>query len=151
MHTYSHEFPYLLVDAIDFMFFIFGNVFCFRLLIFLPHFPRRVWSYKYCFRVQFDQGSRVVESMSALFSTQVTCFEYADQLLPREDPDAAKCLEGALLEDGLDIRLGIEDTGSCRNTLGLLLEIKQTSKKQSRCSETDTSGDVFAQVCVFQR
>ena len=37
---------------------------------------------------------------------QVTCFEYADQLLPREDPDAAKCLEGALLEDGLDIRLG---------------------------------------------
>lgn len=39
-------------------------------------------------------------------SQQVTCFEYADQLLPREDPDAAKCLEGALLEDGLDIRLG---------------------------------------------
>lgn len=39
-------------------------------------------------------------------TSQVTCFEYADQLLPREDPDAAKCLEGALLEDGLDIRLG---------------------------------------------
>lgn len=37
---------------------------------------------------------------------KVTCFEYADQLLPREDPDAAKCLEGALLEDGLEIRLG---------------------------------------------
>ncbi|CAM9923192.1 unnamed protein product [Ectocarpus sp. 4 AP-2014] len=40
------------------------------------------------------------------FGCKVTCFEYADQLLPREDPDAAKCLEGALLEDGLDIRLG---------------------------------------------
>lgn len=38
---------------------------------------------------------------------QVTCFEYAGQLLPREDPDAAKCLERALLEDGLDIRLGM--------------------------------------------
>lgn len=37
---------------------------------------------------------------------QVTCFEYFDQLLPREDPDAAKCLEQALLEDGLEIRLG---------------------------------------------
>lgn len=40
------------------------------------------------------------------YFNQVTCFEYADQLLPREDPDAAKCLEGALLEDGLEIRLG---------------------------------------------
>lgn len=37
---------------------------------------------------------------------QVTCFEYFDQLLPREDPDAAKCLQEALLRDGLTIRLG---------------------------------------------
>lgn len=37
---------------------------------------------------------------------QVTCFEYASQLLPREDPDAAKCLEKALLRDGVEIRLG---------------------------------------------
>ena len=37
----------------------------------------------------------------------MTCFEYAAQLLPKEDPDAAKCLEGALREDGVDIRLGL--------------------------------------------
>lgn len=37
---------------------------------------------------------------------QVTCFEYADQLLPREDPDAAKVLQKALENDGLIIRLG---------------------------------------------
>lgn len=40
-------------------------------------------------------------------SHQVTCFEYSGQLLPREDPDAAKCLEGALREDGINIVLGV--------------------------------------------
>lgn len=46
------------------------------------------------------------ECVSVFASEQVTCFEYASQLLPREDPDAAKCLEEVLLEDGLEIKLG---------------------------------------------
>lgn len=44
--------------------------------------------------------------MLSMMYAQVTCFEYADQLLPREDPDAAKVLEKALGKDGLTIRLG---------------------------------------------
>lgn len=53
--------------------------------------------------LRFD-GTEDADAYSS--SEQVTCFEYASQLLPREDPDAAKCLEEVLLEDGLEIKLG---------------------------------------------
>lgn len=53
-----------------------------------------------------DELGYLSYGMPCCMVSKVTCFEYFDQLLPREDPDAAKCLEKALLKDGLTIRLG---------------------------------------------
>ncbi len=42
----------------------------------------------------------------ARFGSRVTVFEISDHVLPREDPDAAAVLQGALVRDGVELLLG---------------------------------------------
>eukprot|EP00752_Nemacystus_decipiens_P012532 g11100.t1 len=81
------------------------------------------------------------------FGCKVTCFEYAGQLLPREDPDAAKCLEGALLEDGLDIRLGARiKRVECDEDGG---QFKAPFKKYRVILDKDGEEEVFECDCLL--
>jgi pyruvate/2-oxoglutarate dehydrogenase complex dihydrolipoamide dehydrogenase (E3) component len=43
----------------------------------------------------------------ARFGSRVTVLDVAAQVLPREDPDAATIVQQALLEDGVELRLGV--------------------------------------------
>ncbi|CAM9191590.1 unnamed protein product [Discosporangium mesarthrocarpum] len=68
------------------------------------------------------------------FGCKVTCYEYSDQLLPKEDPHAAAVLKESLTADGLTIRLGArikrvecDETGSMYsapfNTYRIVLDV----------------------------
>jgi len=54
----------------------------------------------------------------ARFGSEVTLFDMADQVLPREDPDAAQVIRGALERDGVRFRLGVHVVGFEHTTGG---------------------------------
>ena len=51
-------------------------------------------------------GSEMAQTF-ARFGSQVTLFEMAPQILPREDADAAALVQAAMQRDGVDLRLGV--------------------------------------------
>lgn len=55
-------------------------------------------------------GCELAQSF-ARFGSQVTLFDMADQVLVREDPDAAKVVQEALVRDGIELALGAKLTG----------------------------------------
>ncbi|MEM9594671.1 MAG: mercuric reductase [Acidobacteriota bacterium] len=55
-------------------------------------------------------GCEMAQSF-ARFGSEVVLFDMADQVLPREDDDAAKVVQGALEKDGVDLRLGVKIEG----------------------------------------
>ncbi len=55
-------------------------------------------------------------SMFAIFGTQVTLLQGPGQLLAREDPDVAEQVAGMLVDQGVDVRLGVRAVSVRRDT-----------------------------------
>jgi pyruvate/2-oxoglutarate dehydrogenase complex dihydrolipoamide dehydrogenase (E3) component len=63
-------------------------------------------------------GCEMAQAFARL-GTRVTLIERAPQLLPRDDPDAAAIVAGALARDGVDVRLATATTAVSRATAGI--------------------------------
>ncbi len=55
-------------------------------------------------------GCELAQSF-ARFGSRVSIFDMAPHVLPREDPDAAEIVHGALVRDGVDVRCGVKVLG----------------------------------------
>jgi pyruvate/2-oxoglutarate dehydrogenase complex dihydrolipoamide dehydrogenase (E3) component len=71
----------------------------------------------------------------ARFGSEVTLFDQARQLLPREDPDAAALVEGALARDGVRLELGVT-----------LREVRREHDETTLVFARDPSGDVEQEI-----
>ena len=72
-------------------------------------------------------GCEMAQSF-ARFGSEVHLFDIADQVLPREDPEAAAVVQGALERDGIELHLGVQVSKIEQRGKGIALVIGEGNK-----------------------